>query len=230
MHVLPAFDQLAAAAMTVRIAVHKAEGGATTSELLGSIDRSLIKMIRGLCAFEKGDPASVALPPHAAQVPGLVFHLRRSPAVRTAGYSPDETAYFRRLLSSLSVFATLVLVQPTLTGFARGQPAARLPLEASAMSPDRSLLLDTYLKLILVHGANLAAMRRSADASHNADLQQLEAVARAELERLESERFPAPEVFECDQYASKARYLVQKLNPDVPFLTFLEGLYKAVVS
>ena len=34
----------------------------------------------------------------------------------------------------------------------------------------------------------------------------------------------------CDRYGSKARYLVQKLNPDVPLSTFLQGLYKAIVS
>ena len=47
---------------------------------------------------------------------------------------------------------------------------------------------------------------------------------------LVAQRFPVPEVFECEQYASKARYLVQKLNPDVPLNTFLQGLYQAVVS
>ena len=46
----------------------------------------------------------------------------------------------------------------------------------------------------------------------------------------ERERFPAPETFECEQYSSKARYLVQKLNPDVPLSEFLQGLYKAIVA
>lgn len=51
-----------------------------------------------------------------------------------------------------------------------------------------------------------------------------------DLKRHEEERFPAPETFECEQYSSKARYLVQKLNPDVPLSEFLQGLYKAVVG
>jgi len=50
------------------------------------------------------------------------------------------------------------------------------------------------------------------------------------MEQREATRFPAPEVFECDQYSSKARYLVQKLNPDVPLAEFLQGLYKAIVA
>ena len=44
------------------------------------------------------------------------------------------------------------------------------------------------------------------------------------------ERFPAPEVFECEQYGSKARYLTQKLHSDVPIEEFLRGLYQKVVS
>ena len=98
------------------------------------------------------------------------------------------------------------------------------------MSPDRSLLLDTYLKLILCHGANIANMRRSPDGQADGQLAALDESATRERDKLASERFPAPEVFECEQYSSKARYLVQKLNPDVPFLAFLQGLYKAVVS
>ena len=184
--------------------------------------------MRSVCTYQKGEPASVMLPPQAAQLPGLIFHLRRSPAVRTANLSPDETAYFRRLVTSLSVFATLVLVQPTLTGYERGRPAARLTLDPGAMSADRSLLLDTYLKIILCHGANLAQLRRGATA--DPELEKLEKAAHDDVERLEGERFPCPEVFECDQYGSKARYLVQKLNPDVPFTTFLQGLYTKVVS
>ena len=62
------------------------------------------------------------------------------------------------------------------------------------------------------------------------ELKQLQDAAHADLEKASSTRFPAPEIFECEQYASKARYLVQKLNPDVPLTAFLQGLYKAVVA
>lgn len=43
-------------------------------------------------------------------------------------------------------------------------------------------------------------------------------------------RFATRQVFECEQHGSKARYLVQKLNPDVPLHTFLQGLYRAIVA
>ena len=56
------------------------------------------------------------------------------------------------------------------------------------------------------------------------------AQARADMAKLEADRFPAPEVIECEQYGSKARYLTQKLHSDVPLDEFLRGLYKAVVS
>ncbi|KAL3893865.1 MAG: hypothetical protein SGPRY_013972 [Prymnesium sp.] len=164
-------------------------------------------------------------------------------AVRTSGFSPDETAYFRLLATSLSVYATLVLVQPTLTGYEAGKSAGiPLPLDPSAIGekpthltahpswPQRSLLLDTYLQIVLCHGAHVAAWQRSQDFKPGTDVHKLVSAAQQDLKRHEEERFPAPETFECEQYSSKARYLVQKLNPDVPLSEFLQGLYKAVVG
>jgi protein transport protein SEC23 len=236
---LPAFDQQAAAALMIRQAAGEAHDGATTPELLTSIDRRLIKVMRALCAFAKGEPSSVALPPQAGMLPGLIFHLRRSPAIRTTNLSPDETAYFRHLVGTLGVFSALVLVQPTLSAYERGRQATPLQLDPSAMLPERSLLLDTFTKLILCHGAHIAQWRRSAASakpgaqhgtSSDPELEAIVASGRKDLEALAAARFPAPEVFECDQYGSKARYLVQKLNPDVPLVEFLQGLYKAIVA
>jgi len=212
----------------VRQTVKEAAGGAPPPELLQKIDRGLIKTMRALCDYQKGEPSSVNLPPQAGQLPGLVFHLRRSPAVRTTAVSPDETAYFRQLVASLSVFATLVLVQPTLVAYERGRPPAAMPLDPGAMVPDRSLILDTFLQVLLCHGSHIAQLRRTAP--EDPSLKQLESAARQCVDTLEAERFPAPVVYECEQYASKARYLVQKLNPDVPLMTFLQGLYKAIVA
>ena len=61
-------------------------------------------------------------------------------------------------------------------------------------------------------------------------MHRLVSAAQADRDLLETGRFPAPEVFECEQYGSKARYLTQKLNPDVPLSEFLQGLYKAIVD
>ena len=87
-------------------------------------------MMRKMCRYEKGRAASLMLPPPVAQLPGIAFHLRRSAAIRTAGASPDRTAYFRHLACSLDVFSTLVLVQPTLVGRQLGRGDA-VPLQAS---------------------------------------------------------------------------------------------------
>ena len=105
-----------------------------------------------------------------------------------------------------------------------------MPLEPSTMSPDRSLLLDTFLKLILCHGSNVAQWKRSDELASNPELTSLLKAASDDLASASEARFPSPEVFECEQYGSKARYLVQKLNPDVPMLEFLQGLYKAIVA
>ena len=229
---LPAFDQQAAAALLVRKAVEQADGGAPPAELLTVIDRGLISTMKMLCHYQKGDPSTVLLPPHAAQLPGLVFHLRRSPAVRTTGFSPDETAYFRQLSATLSTFTALVAVQPTLMGYERGSGdrGVAMPLEPHAMAPERSLILDTFVKLILCHGAGVANLKRAPGAASDPSLQAMLDAIERDRSALEDERFPSPEVFECEQYGSKARYLVQKLNPDVPLATFLEGLYKAIVA
>ena len=106
------------------------------------------------------------------------------------------------------------------------------------MHPERSLLLDTFLQVLLCHGASIAQLRRAkkdggagaAGGGAAEALTALEDAAHADVDQRERTRFPAPEVFECDQYGSKARYVVQKLNPDVPLSTFLQGLYKAIVS
>ena len=96
--------------------------------MVGWLDELLIKMMKSLAQYRKGDPASVVPPPPLAQLPQLIFHLRRSGVLRVAGFSPDRTAAFRLLASSLSVFSTLVLIQPTLTGLEPGRPPAPLPL------------------------------------------------------------------------------------------------------
>jgi protein transport protein SEC23 len=227
---LPALDQQAAAALLVRSAVQQAARGAAPADLLKSIDRKLIDAMRAVCEYRKGDPASVTLPPQAAQLPGLVFNLRRSPAVRTTNVSPDETAYFRLLASTLSVFATLVLVQPTLTAHAPDAAPAPLPLEPHSMTPERALLLDTFLQVGLCVGFNLANAQRAADGEGVKQIDSVLEAARAQRDKLAEGRFPAPLVYECEQYGSKARYLTQKLNPDVPMNTFLAGLYQAIVA
>ena len=67
-------------------------------------------------------------------------------------------------------------------------------------------------------------------AGGSAEMDGLIQAARDTRAELDERRFPAAELFECEQYASKARYVVQKLNPDVPLVAFLQGLYKAIVA
>ena len=46
-------------------------------------------------------------------------------------------------------------------------------------------------------------MRRGPDAAANQGLSALVDASHADLDKAQSSRFPAPEVFECEQYASK---------------------------
>ena len=93
--------------------------------------------------------------------------------LRVAGFSPDRTAAFRLLASSLSVFSTLVLIQPTLTGLEPGRPPAPLPLDSASIAPSRTLLLDTFQQVVLCHGAHVAAWMKEKDGKENPELQKL---------------------------------------------------------
>ena len=223
---LPALDQQAAAALVTRLTVQKAEeDGAGAQRWL---DEVLIGLMKSLCEYRRGDPRTLVLPPRLAQLPGIFFHLRRSGALRTAGFSPDLTASFRLLASSLNVYNTLVLVQPTLLGYEVNQQPAPLPLDSRMLVPTRSLLLDSFRQIILCHSRQLADALRSGSAPEG--VKAMFDAAKADMEALEQERFPAPEVFECEQYGSKARYLTQKLHSDVPLEDFLRALYERVVK
>jgi hypothetical protein len=226
---LPALDQQAAAVLLTRMTVQKAAKAGGVDESLRWLDRLLIRLMQSLCQYRKGDPRTIMLPPRLSQLPGILFHLRRSGAIRTSGTSPDLTAAFRLLASSLSVYNTLVLVQPTLLGYDVGRTGATpLPLDGSSITPDRSLLLDSFRQVILCHSRQLAQAEKSKTPPEG--VKAMFAQARADMAKLEADRFPAPEVIECEQYGSKARYLTQKLHSDVPLDEFLRGLYKAVVS
>jgi len=194
------------------------------------VDKLLIRFIKAVCEYRQGDPASLQLPANVAHLPGLIFHLRRSPVMRTTGWSPDETAFFRLLASSLVTVSTLVLVQPTLVGYEVGRPSAALPLDSSAMHPQRTLLLDTFMQVLLCHGSSIATWLRSRDDDSTVEVRRMVQACQDDMKKLQQDRFPAPEEFECEQYSSKARYLTQKLSPDVPLSTFLQGLYKAAVG
>ena len=215
--------------LLTRMTVQKATRAGGVDECLRWLDRLLIRLMQSLCEFRKGDPRTVMLPPRLSQLPGILFHLRRSGAIRTSGTSPDLTAAFRLLASSLSTYNTLVLVQPTLLGYDVGRAGPTpLPLDGRSITPDRSLLLDSFRQIILCHSRQLAQLEKGGKPP--AEVKQMFAQARADMARLEADRFPAPEVIECEQYGSKARYLTQKLHSDVPLDEFLRGLYKAVVS
>ena len=185
---LPAFDQQAAAALLVRMAAQK-DSGASTESVVGWLDDAH-QMMKSLAQYRKGDLASV--PPPLAQPPQLIFHLRRSGVLRVAGFSPDRTAAFRLLASSLSVFSTLVLIQPTLTGLEPGRPPAPLPLDSASIAPSRTLLLDTFQQVVLCHGAHVAAWMKEKDPKENPELQKLLDDSRERAAALAANRFPAP--------------------------------------
>ena len=113
----------------------------------------------------------------------------------------------------------------------RRSPSDGSKLEGASIQPDRLLLCDSFTQLIVCRGAALAGWLREGERHPAAEeLAALVGSVDAEVARLDSGRFPAPERILCDQHGSKARYLTQKLHQDVPLPKFLQGLYSAIVE
>ena len=174
------------------MAAQKADSGASTESVVGWLDELLIKMMKSLAQYRKGDPASVGAA--AAARAAAAAHLPPPPlgVLRVAGFSPDRTAAFRLLASSLSVFSTLVLIQPTLTGLEPGRPPAPLPPDSASIAPSRTLLLDTFQQVVLCHGAHVAAWMKEKDQKENPELQKLLDDSRERAAALAANRFARP--------------------------------------
>ena len=56
-------------------------------------------------------PDSFRMPPSMSIYPQFMFHLRRSQFLQTANNSPDETAFYRIMLSRETVANSMVMIQ-----------------------------------------------------------------------------------------------------------------------
>lgn len=93
-NIIASFDQDAAAALMVRVAVFKAEmdeGG----DILRWLDRMLIRLCQRFGDFRNEDPSSFRLGQLFSMYPQIMFHLRRSQFLHVFNNSPDETAFCR---------------------------------------------------------------------------------------------------------------------------------------
>ncbi|TVU05550.1 hypothetical protein EJB05_48716, partial [Eragrostis curvula] len=210
------FDQEAAAAVMARLVSFKMEAEADFDPIRW-LDRALISLCSKFGDYQKETPSSFSLSPRMSIFPQFIFNLRRSQFVQVFNNSPDETAYFSMMLNRENVANSVVMIQPSLISYSFQSDPEPVLLDATAISADRILLLDSYFTVVIFHGITVAQWRKAGyqdQEGHEAFAQLLQA-PREEADTIMKERFPVPRLVVCDQYGSQARFLLAKLNPSV---------------
>jgi len=212
------FDQEAAAVLVARLCSWKMEAE-EDFDATRWLDRSLIRLCARFGDYRKEDASSFALSPAFSIYPQFMFNLRRSQFVQVFNNSPDETAYFRMVLSREPVLTALVMIQPSLVAYSFAGPPEPVLLDVASIAPDRVLLLDAYFSVVIFHGSQCAAWRKAgyAEQPEHAAFAALLAAPKADAAALTAGRFPKPRIVDCDQGGSQARFLLARLNPSATY-------------
>lgn len=213
-HIPASFDQEAASVLMSRIAVFKAERE-ESGDVMRWLDRLLIRLCQRFGEYRKDDPTSFRLAPLFSLYPQLMFHLRRSQFLSTFNCSPDETAFFRHILSRETCTNSLLMIQPTLTSYSLEGPPQPVLLDSCSIRPDSILLLDAFFQIVIFHGAHIAQWRNEGyqDKPEYAAFKALLEAPVADAAELLADRYPIPLYVVCDQGGSQSRFLLSKLNP-----------------
>ncbi|VAI18391.1 unnamed protein product [Triticum turgidum subsp. durum] len=212
------FDQEAAAAVVARLVSFKMETEADFDPIRW-LDRALIRLCTKFGDYQKETPSSFSLSPRLSIFPQFMFNLRRSQFVQVFNNSPDETAYFRMMLERENVGNAVAMIQPSLISYSFQSGPMPVLLDATAIGPDKILLLDSYFSVVIFHGITIAQWRKAGyqDQEGHEAFAQLLKVPHDESDAIIKERFPVPRLVVCDQYGSQARFLLAKLNPSVAY-------------
>jgi len=89
--------------------VHKTEKE-DPIEVIRWLDRSLIRVASKFGEYQKENSNSFKLPKEFSLYPQFMYHLRRSNFVQTFAASPDESAFFRGMLSRENTTNCLVMI------------------------------------------------------------------------------------------------------------------------
>lgn len=81
-----------------------------------------------------------------------MYHLRRSPFLRTFNTSPDETTFYRLILNRECTSNCIIMIQPTLYCYSFNAPPHAVLLDAQNVQPNVILLLDTFFHVLIHHG------------------------------------------------------------------------------
>ncbi|CAI7903762.1 unnamed protein product, partial [Closterium sp. NIES-53] len=152
--VVMGFDQEAAAALVAKLAAFKAESE-DMSDVLRWLDRMLIRFGAKFGQYSRGDPSSFHLASAFSLFPQFMFHLRRSSFLQVFNHSPDETAFFRLMLTREAVANSLLMVQPALIAYTFESPPHAVLLDVSSLQPDCVLLYDGFFHIVVLHGSTI---------------------------------------------------------------------------
>jgi len=210
------FDQEAAAVLVTRLAVFKTQSE-YTFDILRWLDRTLIRLVSKFATYKKDDPNSFRLSQEFSYYPQFMFHLRRSQFLQVFNSSPDETAFYRLIISRENVTSSLIMIQPTLMAYSLDGPATPVMLDVSSCAANRILLLDTFFHVVIWYGDTIAKWR--ADGVHLKPeydyFAQLLKAPKNDAQALMDLRFPNPRFIECVEKGSQSRFLMAKLNPSI---------------
>jgi protein transport protein SEC23 len=246
------FDQEVAAVLMARIAIFKSDDD-DSADILRWIDRMLIKLCAKYADYRKEEPASFRLSPTFSLYPQFMYYLRRSQFLQVFNNSPDETAFYRHVLTREDTSNSLVMIQPTLTSFSMEDEPHPVLLDSVSIQPDTILLLDTFFHILIYHGETIASWRAKGyqDDENYVSFKEFLEEPKKEAAELLYDRFPLPRFIDTEEGGSQARFLYSKLNPsntysqdnqvapsgaavvftdDVSLQKFMEHLQKLAVS
>eukprot|EP00928_Gymnodinium_smaydae_P045645 TRINITY_DN30397_c0_g3_i1.p1 TRINITY_DN30397_c0_g3~~TRINITY_DN30397_c0_g3_i1.p1 ORF type:complete len:758 (+),score=148.71 TRINITY_DN30397_c0_g3_i1:98-2371(+) len=209
------FDQEAAAIILARYAVWKTENE-DPLDVLRWVDRMLIRLVAKFADYRKDDVSSFRLAPEFASFPQFMYHLRRSNFLQTFNASPDETAFYRTIISREGTMNSLVMIQPALLqySFDEGPPQPVL-LDSSSLKPNIILLLDSFFHIVVWRGETIQAWYDAGyqEKEEYANFKDLLMAPAEDAKRILEDRFPVPKFIQTNAGGSQARFLTSKVNP-----------------
>ena len=208
------FDQEAATVLLARYAMWKIRDE-ELGDVVRYLDRTLIRFCRKFGTYNKGDPTSFSLGSSFIVFPQFMYHFRRSPFMSTFNISPDYATFLRHSLLNEDVTNSLFMIQPSLVQYNLDQEPQPVILDTSNLQRGCSLLLDTYHRVLVWYGGDVASWR---DAGYHKlpEYQNIKNILEMPLEEakeLIKERFPTPLLVVCEPDSGLSRSLLVRCMP-----------------
>ncbi|XP_076924693.1 protein transport protein SEC23 A-like isoform X2 [Bidens hawaiensis] len=196
-------DEVAAVLIAKR-SLLRAKTGQDAIDVRATIDER-IKDITNKFGSQMPKSKLYQFPKELANMPEILFHLRRGPLLGSIVGHEDERSVLRDIFLNASFDLSLRMVAPRCLMHREGGTFEELPAHDLAMQSDAAVVLDHGTDVFIWLGAELAAQEgRSAAAL---------AACRTLAEELTDTRFPAPRILAFKEGSSQARYFVSRLIP-----------------